>query len=99
MFKQSLLRYNLNKKGDRKMYHTLLTGSTDAGVVQFQMHYLDEHGSTAYVVNYPSEIKGFQKEKVFDDYESSRKFILDYVGSRRLELADETYYELIKKGL
>ena len=81
------------------MYHTILIEPSDVGVVQFQMHYLDEYGSTAYVVNYPSGVKGFQKEKVFDDYEASRKFILDYVGSRRLELADEAYYELIKKRL
>ena len=81
------------------MYHTILIEPSDAGVVQFQMHYLDEYGSTAYVVNYPSEVKGFQKEKVFDDYESSRKFILEYVGNRRLELADETHCELIKGRL
>jgi hypothetical protein len=58
------------------MYHTLLIGSTDAGESRLQMHHLDEHGKTAYLVSYPSEIKGFQKEKVFDDYASAKEFFL-----------------------
>ena len=88
------------------MYHTLLIGSTDAGESRLQMHHLDEHGKTAYLVSYPSEIKGFQQEKVFDDYAPAREFILDHYDTTHnrfsgiaLELADELHRQIIEEGL
>ena len=46
-----------------------------AGVVQLQMHLCNDYGRLAYLVSYPSEIKGYQREKIFYEIERAHNFI------------------------